>query len=242
MYSILFYILSLVQTTIFFVVYCVIWALTAPFDRKKTILHWFARQWCTCVLQLYPGWKTRIEGTENIDKKKAYVICCNHQSMLDIALLEVIRKNFRWVAKRSVYKYPFFGPALWMHGDITIDRGNAGSTKILMAKAGKYLSQGISIMIFPEGTRSRTGRIGEFKEGAVLIAARHRADILPVVHDGTLTAFKGKKFNKNTFRVKLLEPIAWNEISSAGVKEATRRLHETMTKEHQAMRPDLYKK
>ena len=138
-------------------------------------------------------WKRKISGLENVDKNKPYVIVINHNSMVDIISLYFVRLNFRWVSKQEVFRIPFIGPMLWMHGDIAIQRGRATeSMKKVIRDGMMWLNRGVSVAIFPEGTRSKNGEIQRFKGGAFVLAKEAGVDILPVVMDGTTKIFRPK--------------------------------------------------
>lgn len=94
------------------------------------------------------------------------MIVTNHQSMLDVPLMYVLPLNFKWVSKREVMRIPIFGWVLQMHGDIAIERGSSRSARHMMEEADDYLSRGTSVTLFPEGTRTKTGRMGRFQGGS----------------------------------------------------------------------------
>lgn len=237
MLSVLYYILLLSITLLFFLVMCVAWVLTVAVDRKRVVLHWLSRMWTNVYFGTVPSWRRRVSGKENIKKGEAYVVVVNHCSMLDIPLMYVLPFNFKWVSKREVYKWPLFGLVLWMHGDIAIERGSSKSLRTLVAGGTKNLSQGISVIVFPEGTRSRTGQIGRFHEGAFMLARQAGVGILPCVSVGTGSAFDGWKFNfKNRFRVNILPPLSAEEVASTGAKELTVKVHDMMCAEQEKMK------
>ena len=121
--------------------------------------------------------------------------------MLDVPLMYVLPLNFKWVSKREVMRIPIFGWVLQMHGDIAIERGSSRSARHMMEEADDYLSRGTSVTLFPEGTRTKTGRMGRFKEGAFLMAKSAGVGILPVVHDGNFEVQNGWKLRMpHTFR------------------------------------------
>jgi len=155
------------------------------YDRKRKQFLLIHRVWCNSVAKVYPGWKYRHEGFENIDPKQHYVIVSNHQSFVDILLLSFLPLTFRWTSKRSVFLFPIFGWQFWMGGHLSIVRGSEKSRKKLIEKGIKSLRDGISVLIFPEGTRSKTGEIGPFKPGGFIMALKTKSPILPVVISGS---------------------------------------------------------
>lgn len=231
-----------VFTLVMFVIFTVVWALTVLFDRNRVVCHHLSRFWSKTIYWLCPWWKVRVTGMENVIYGRSYVVVSNHQAMLDIPLLYALPFNFKWVSKKEVYKIPIFGWVLWMHGDVAIERGGAASTKAMLQKCEDYLKDGVSIIMFPEGTRTKTGCVNGFKEGAMILAQQSGADILPVVIDGTFDAFgKGGITTPHTFQVRILAPISANEISQTPVKELRDTLNTLMCDTHKTIAPRHYK-
>ena len=179
MASAIYYLLLSLFTVICFVPFAVLFALTVFFDKERVALHWASRVWSYGIFRLCPLWKLRVEGREKIDRSRPWVIVTNHQSMLDIPLMYVLPLNFKWVSKKEVQKMPIFGWVLWMHGDIPVERGSRRSAKRMMERCVERLSRGTSVIVFPEGTRTRTGEIGRFKDGAFLVAKSAGVGIQP---------------------------------------------------------------
>lgn len=237
MLSVIYYILLLSVTLVFFLVMCVAWLLTVPFDRNRVVLHWLSRMWTVVYFGVVPSWRRRVKGRENIRKGEPYVVVVNHKSMLDIPLMYVLPFNFKWVSKKEVYKWPLFGWVLWMHGDIAIERGGAKSLRKLVDDGKRNLTRGISVIIFPEGTRSKTDGLGRFHEGAFILAKQAGVAVLPCVTTGTGTAFKGWKFNfRNKFRVHVLPPVSAETVQASNTKELTAVVQEMMEAEYEKMR------
>lgn len=230
-----------VFTMAMFVVFAVVWAVTVPFDHDRAVTHRLSRFWSKWIYGICPWWKIQVTGMENIIHGRSYVVVSNHQAMMDIPLLYALPFNFKWVSKREVYRIPIFGWVLWMHGDVTIERGGTASVKKMMTDCEAYLERGVSIVMFPEGTRTKTGCINTFKEGAMVLAQQSGADILPVVIDGTFDSFgQGGIHTPHTFQVKILAPISANEISHASVKELRDTLNTLMGDTHRVIAPRHY--
>ncbi len=228
-------------TVVIFLVFTTVWLLTVLFDRNRTVCHRLSRFWSKMIYRLCPWWKVRVTGLENVIYGRPYVVVSNHQAMLDIPLLYVLPFDFKWVSKREVYKIPIFGWVLWMHGDVAIERGGTASAKAMLAKCEAYLKRGVSVVMFPEGTRTKTGRVNAFKEGAMILAQQSGADILPVVIDGTFDAFgKGGIAAPHTFQVRILAPIGTDEISRASTRELRDTLNTLMCDTHRAVAPRHY--
>lgn len=216
---------------VYFPIFALVWVVTKPFDKRKVIVHETSRFLSYMIIKICPLWSVKIDGKENIDKKQTYAIIANHQSMLDIPLMANVPLNFRWVAKREVYKMPFFGWVLWMRDDIGIERGGLSSTKKMLMVAKKKISQKISIVIYPEGTRSKTGKFGEFKEGAFIVAKMTGVPILPIVIDGTWIVGNWGGFGlkmPTKLRMTILEPIPAEQIKNMSLKEISDMCKERM--------------
>ncbi len=192
------------------------------FDSSRRVIHEMCRAMTRLFFITPPTWRKEIKGLENIDPKRSYVIVANHQSMVDIIALYYIPLHFKWVSKREVYFSPMFGQYLWVQGNITIDRGNTrGSMEKILVNGKGWLDKGVSIIIFPEGTRSKSGEVGSFKSGAFNLASQAGVDILPVVVDGTKSLFKGKFFFNwgNRLKITVLPAITAEEIAATPQKE-----------------------
>ena len=234
--SILYYLVLLAWSLAYFVFMLLLFALTVAFDRERKALHAASRFWARSIFFLNPLWRLRVEGREHIDPKGAYVVTVNHQSMVDIPLMYVLPLNFKWVSKKEVQKMPIFGWVLWMHGDIPVERGSRRSAKRMMERCVERLSRGTSVIVFPEGTRTRTGEIGRFKDGAFLVAKSAGVGIQPVVIDGTWSLMKGWRVRMpHTFRVRVLDPIPPERVASSEARELAGRTEALMKEAHGRM-------
>lgn len=236
--SILYYILLTVWSLAYFVFMLVLYAVTVSFDKERVLLHKASRIWALSIFRLNPLWRLRIEGAHFIDPRKSYVITVNHQSMLDIPLMYVLpRINFKWVAKSAVYKWPLFGIVLRLHGDITVDgNGSVRKTLQFVDKGRQHLDNGTSVIIFPEGTRSRDGQIHNFKEGAFMLARHAGVGVLPCVIDGCKNFIKGWRLQPTTFVVRITQPVTAAEVQETPVRELIARVRERSVAELQNIR------
>jgi 1-acyl-sn-glycerol-3-phosphate acyltransferase len=188
----------------------IIWLVCFPFDRQRFITHWFLVYQSVLISKLIPSTKIEIQGKEKAKKGTTYVIIANHQSILDILLINCLKYRFKWISKIENTKVPVLGWYLRMAGYITVDRGNEESKTEMLEKSYHCLTRGISIMIFPEGTRSTDGGIGFFKRGAFQLAIQAGVPILPVVIDGTTEILPkhGHKFGSGyNVKIKVLDPV-----------------------------------
>ena len=179
---------------------------------------------------------------ENIDRNKSYVMVLNHNSGVDIFAAYKIPLNFRWVSKREVFRVPFMGPLLTIHGDIPIERGNPTEAMTKVLSLGKlWLNRGASVAIFPEGTRSKTGEINRFKMGAFNLAKEAEVEILPIVMTGTNKMFrKGWVMNwTNHVAIRVLKPIPVEQVVATDVKDMAQQVRESMVEALAALREDI---
>ena len=171
--------------------------LVTPLNFFKGIGTYYVYRLFARTLLFICGVKLTVEGTNNINKNKQYIIVSNHLSYLDIPVLMVaLKNNIRFIYKKSLTKIPFFGWALYLGGYVPIDRSNARNAIESLKKAALRMKNGFSIVIFPEGTRSKTGETGEFKKGIFLLADFAEAEILPISISGT-----NKVLPKDSYRI-----------------------------------------
>lgn len=158
-------------------------AATLPFDRNRVVAGRFLRVVGTLLTRTFPPWRLSVEG--RFPGRGPYVVVANHQSMLDILLLSHIPREMKWVAKEELFRIPWVGWMLRMTGDIPVRRGDPESGGEALEKARGYLARGMSVMMFPEGTRSTRGTMLPFKSGAFRLAIEAGVPVLPVAVSGT---------------------------------------------------------
>lgn len=231
MLSILYYLFLGVVCTLFLVLSAVALVLTWPFQRSRRTVHELSRVLVRIFFFVPPLWRHKVIGMEHVDRRKAYVIVINHRAMTDIPALYFLPLNFRWVSKREVFRLPFFGQFLRLHGDICIDRGHAAEAMEQLLREGRrWLGRGVSVAVFPEGTRSKDGEIHRFKAGAFTLAREAGVDILPVVLDGTKTLIgRNALFNwRNRITIRVLPPVPAVEVASTDPHLLMERVHDAM--------------
>lgn len=239
MLSLVYYIFLVFLCAFFLLLSALALLVTYPFDKPRRVVHELSRILVRIFFAIPPMWRFRIEGMEHVDKSKSYVIVINHRAMTDIPTLYFLPLNFRWVSKREVFKIPFFGQFLSIHGDICIDRGRTAEAMEQLNREGKlWISRGASVAIFPEGTRSRTGEINRFKAGAFILAREAGVEILPVVMNGTTTLVKKNRlFNwRNNISIKVLPPVSADEVAATEPKEMMEQVRERMVEAYDEIR------
>ena len=231
MLSILYYLFTLLQVSFWFIMSVIVLIITYPFDKSRRWVHECSRCICFLLYGVPPFIRRTIDGLENIEKGKPYVMVMNHNSGVDIFAAYKIPLNFRWVSKREVFWVPFMGPLLSIHGDIPIERGNATKAMAKVLRLGKlWISRGATVAIFPEGTRSKTGEINRFKAGAFNLAKEAGVEILPVVMTGTNEFFrKGWLVNwRNRVAIRVLKPVSTEEVAAKEVADLSTEVRERM--------------
>lgn len=242
MLSVLYYIFTLLQVSFWFIISIIVLAVTYPFDKSRRWVHECSR--CICALLYGVPFLMRrtIDGVENIDTNKSYVMVMNHNSGFDIFAAYKIPLNFRWVSKREVFRVPFMGPLLTIHGDIPIERGSASKAMAKVLRLGKlWLSRGASVAIFPEGTRSKTGEMNRFKMGAFNLAKEAGVEILPIVMTGT-NEYLHKNFMvnwRNRVGIRVLPPIPVEQVQATDVKELSQLTYERMVEALKQLREEI---
>jgi 1-acyl-sn-glycerol-3-phosphate acyltransferase len=219
----------------------IVWLIVLPFDRQRIVTHWFLVYQSILLSRMIPISKIHTAGTEKALKGTTYVIIANHQSMLDILLINNLRYRFRWISKIENVTVPVLGWYLKMAGYITVDRGNEESKTEMLENSYKSLKQGISIMMFPEGTRSSSGEIGFYKRGAFQLAILAQVPLLPVVIDGTagILPKHGYKFGSGYhIRIKVLEPLLPSAFGTDNPDILAARLNLFMQSELSSLRSD----
>jgi 1-acyl-sn-glycerol-3-phosphate acyltransferase len=241
MFSVLYYIFTLLQVTVLFILSVIVLIVTYPFDKSRRWVHECSRWICAILYGVPPFIRRTIDGLENIEEGKPYVMVMNHNSGCDIFAAYKIPLNFRWVSKREVFRVPFMGQLLLVHGDIPIERGNAKVAMEKVLREGKlWLGRGVSVAIFPEGTRSKTGEMNRFKAGAFNLAAEAGVDILPIVMTGTNELFNGWKVNwRNRVAIRVLPAVKAEVVAATDVKELMQQVHDTMVEELATLRAEI---
>lgn len=231
------YLWLLVFTTfiLFLPVITILWVLTNLFDKRLIVIHYFSSFWATLYIWLNPLWKIDIEGKNKVVQGQSYVIISNHQSLLDIALLYALFLPYKWVTKVENFKIPGIGWIMILNKYIRVDRNNKETYLQMVNECKNSLRSGSSVLLFPEGTRSRDGIIGEFKTGPFKIAKEANSPILPIIIDGSGKAMPEKGFiltGKQRLKVKILDPIPFNSFNETDSKELAKEIYNVMVREY----------
>jgi len=217
--SSLFWFFLIVSSIALFPVAVLLWAATVLFDRRLVLLHRFTCFWASLYTWLNPAWPLRIDGRERIDPRETYVMVCNHLSLLDILVLFRLFVHFKWVSKVENFRVPCIGWNMRLNGYVPLRRGDKASIVEMLRACDRILGEGNSVMMFPEGTRSPTGRLRAFKTGAFELALRNRRPLLPILIEGTADALPKRGFvlrGRHPLRITVLEPWPYERFAGLG--------------------------
>jgi len=168
------------------------------------------------ISRMNPNWKISITGESGIDDRNPYIVVSNHLSNADIPLISNLPWEMKWVAKKELFDVPLVGWMMKMAQDISVDREAANKRVGVFNRCKYYLDQNCSVMFFPEGTRSRDGKLKKFSPGAFDLAIRENIPILPLVIDGTQECLPKKTwvFTKDVqVNLKVLPPVSTDGLS-----------------------------
>ncbi len=238
------WIFAIITIVIIFPVYMVLWALTFSFDRKLILVHYATSLWASLYIWINPWWQITIENREKLKRNKTYIIISNHQSMLDILVLFRLLAHFRWVSKSEIFKIPVVGWIMTLNNYIKVNRGDKKSVMKMLEKSKKVVASGISILIFPEGTRSRNGNLQQFKDGAFILAADTRTGILPVIINAVSGNLARKGIfimNKLSVKVRILDEIPYSASENTDIDKIKTRIHGIMNAELRKIRNGVQK-
>lgn len=195
---------------VFYLGALVVSALTAPWDRRRVILHMYSCFWAAFYVWTSPVWKANVQGREKLPWRGAAVLVSNHASLIDIIVLFMLFRPYKWVSKIENFKLPFIGWNMTLNQYVPLVRGSRESVEQMMATCRALLGRGIPLMIFPEGTRSRTGELQSFKNGAFHLAFDAGCPVFPIAVTGTAEALPKHGLilkKKMDARVVVLDPL-----------------------------------
>jgi len=207
------------------------------FDRSGKKGHRIARRWAKIAL-LATGVKVKVEGLEQIQGKGPYIFMSNHQGGYDIfALHSHLPFDFKWLAKKELFSIPFFGWTLTAAGYISIDRKGSRDTVRAMNEAAQKIQDGMSVVIFPEGSRSPDGLIQPFKKGGFTLAIKSKVPIIPVAIVGSREIMpKGKMtVNPGKITIRIGPTIETRELSLQDWKTLMGKVAESISKDFQSI-------
>lgn len=217
-----------VSSVFLFLVALVIWFMTVCFDRRLAWLHFFTCFWGALYTWLNPFCSVEICGKEQINPKQTYIMIANHTSMMDIFSIFRLFTYFKWVAKESLFTIPFVGWNMFLNGYIKINR-RGKSHKKMFGACFHHLLEHRSLFIFPEGTRSKDGCLGNFKTGAFRLALKAKTDILPItIHDshGAFSSKAALRKRRRKIKVAVHRPLRYEQFKMWSVEVLTKKIQD----------------
>ncbi|MBW2062890.1 MAG: 1-acyl-sn-glycerol-3-phosphate acyltransferase [Deltaproteobacteria bacterium] len=203
-------------------------------DHQGNGIHHMARFYMRTLLRC--GFvRVKVEGVENLVPGENYIFAANHSSVFDILVLQAyVPIPFRWLAKESLFSLPLYGHAMSLAGYIPINRSNPREGVRSLEKAAEKIREGVSVVIFPEGTRSDDGRIHEFKRGGFTLAVKSGLPIVPVSISGAHRVMPARTFKVIPGRIKVIfrKPIPTKGIKRSGQNELMAKVREVMIANH----------
>jgi len=177
---------------------CLVILPLAPFDRNGILAYRISRFWAWGILKLC-GIRLAVQGLEGLDPNRQYIFIANHQSYIDIPVLvhALSQYQLRWIAKKELFWIPLFGWILWTSKHIIVDRSSLSKAMNSLSKARERIEKGISVVVFPEGTRSPHGDLLPFKRGGFLLAFKSQTAIVPVTLKGS-----GAVWSRGNWRIR----------------------------------------
>ena len=216
----------------------VTWVVTLPFDRAHYWTGYLYRKMPVAAERLNPFWKFRVTGTLPENPRNPYVVVSNHESFVDILLISHLPWEMKWLSKKEMFKIPFAGWLMYLSGDIPLERGDRSSAGKAMTLCKKALERRVSVMIFPEGTRSENNDMRPFKDGAFRLAIEAQVPVLPLVVQGTRQALRKHdwRFGHANAQVKVLEPVPTEGMTVEDTEVLRERVRDMILVERNALR------
>jgi 1-acyl-sn-glycerol-3-phosphate acyltransferase len=215
-----------------------LWLLTAPFDRGRYAVGWLFRRIGPAVATLNPLWQFRTAGEFPADPRRPYVVVSNHESFADILLISHLPWEMKWLSKAELFRVPVLGWMMQLAGDVPVKRGFGPSAIEAMTRCREILGRKVSVMIFPEGTRSPTSELLPFKDGAFRLAIEAGVPILPLAVSGTGPALPKHdwRFNRSAATVRVLSPVETAGLTVEQVPELRERVRQLIVDARDALR------
>ncbi len=206
---------------VFFPLVLITRLVTAPFDPGRYHAGLVFRKLAVAHQMLNPLWKFSVTGSIPSDPRRPYVVVANHVSFVDILLISHLPFEMKWMSKEAFFSYPLIGWMMRLAGDIRLVRSDKASAANALIESRDRLDKKVSVMIFPEGTRSKTGELQAFKDGAFRIAIDAGVPILPLAVFGTRDALikHDWRFGYSEAEVRVLDPILTDGLGPSDVAD-----------------------
>lgn len=213
---------------------------TAPFDEGAYAAGYLFRKLTIVHQKATPLWKFSVVGSVPSDPRRPYVVVANHESFVDILLISHLPMEMKWLSKKDFFSYPLVGWMMRLARDIPLQRGDRDSAIAALAACRDRLDDNVSVMIFPEGTRSLNGELGPFKDGAFSTAIAAGAPILPLAVHGTRTALRKHdwRLGRSRAEVRILPVVPTDGLNESDTADLRERVRSMIDAELTLMRSD----
>jgi len=229
-----------ILVVVFTPVVALIRLVTAPFDKGAYAAGYVFRKLTPIHSALSPLWSFSTSGSLPDDMRRPYVAVANHESFVDILLISHLPTEFKWLSKAEIMRIPVLGWMMRLARDIPIERGDTTSGRVALDQARERLGTDVSVMIFPEGTRSKTGEMRKFRAGAFKLAIEGQHPILPMAVHGTRDCLRKDDWRLGRARaeVRVLEPIRTVGLTDDDLPELRDRVRAAIEAGRQELRDE----
>jgi 1-acyl-sn-glycerol-3-phosphate acyltransferase len=193
-----------------------------------------------CIISLCP---VKVIGKEKLDRKRSYIFISNHQGSYDIFLIfGYIGQTIKWVMKQSLRKIPLVGYACERAGFIFVDNSSAQAAAKTIKIAESKLKNGASIVVFPEGSRSRTGKMNKFKKGAYQMALDLKLPIVPITINGSFNVLPIHTYLIHPHKMELIihDPVETYSIQAENIREIAVKIKELVDESREKIESGLW--
>lgn len=214
-----------------------VYLVTRRSDPGRYLVGLMFRKIAVVMATLNPLWTFRISGKMPTDPRRPYLAVSNHESFVDILLISHLPWEMKWLSKAELFRIPVLGWLMRLAGDIPVERGTARSAVAAMKRCREILAGKVSVIIFPEGTRTETGELLPFKDGAFRLAIDAQVPVLPMVVHGAGTALRKRswKLGRSVAEVRVLEPVETAGMTTADVPRLREQVREMIARERALM-------
>jgi 1-acyl-sn-glycerol-3-phosphate acyltransferase len=202
------------------------------FDRRGHFAHGCARAWSWLILAT-TGVSVEVKGLDRLPRDRTFIFVSNHQSIYDIPVIfATLPYQLRIIAKESLGSFPFLGWHLQRNGHLLVDRRNPDRAGILR-RWRALVGEGLSLIIFPEGTRSADGRVGRFKAGSFLLAVEAQLPVVPLSIDGTRHVMRKGRLMTSPGHARLVvhEPIDTAGLAVSDARQLAERVRDVVARD-----------
>jgi len=229
-----------VLVAVFAPIVAIVRLVTMPFDKGAYAAGYVFRKLTPIHSALSPLWTFSTSGSLPNDMRRPYVVVANHESFVDILLISHLPTEFKWMSKVEIMKIPVLGWMMQCARDIPLERGDTTSGRTALDQARERLSTNVSVMIFPEGTRSKTGEMRKFRAGAFKLAIEGQHPILPMAVHGTRDCLRKNDWRLGRARaeVRVLAPIPTAGLTDDDLPELRDRVRAAIEAGRQALRDE----